>query len=122
MALTTERIPDGMTVAIENEQTTGQVTTATFRLRANSTARQGTFRLGLRGRAERVRDATLQMSITIAAPLAYVLSVSTTSLTIAKGGIARANNGDRANQLRGRRSPLPALWARAKASDTRWPT
>ncbi|MBL0171987.1 MAG: hypothetical protein IPP90_14945 [Gemmatimonadaceae bacterium] len=91
VVLTTEHVPDGMTALLENEQTTGQITTVTLRLHADSTARQGTFNMGLRGRADRLRDATLQMTIDIGSVLTYNLLITTPTVTIAKGGIGRSS-------------------------------
>ncbi|MEQ1692831.1 MAG: hypothetical protein ABMA00_16185 [Gemmatimonas sp.] len=88
--LTTERVPDGVTATLLNEQTNGQITTATLRLHVDSSASLGTVNLGLRGHASPSRDVTAQVTISIAPILAYGLSVSVPSVTIARGGIARA--------------------------------
>lgn len=78
--------PAGVTVAISNEVTSGDVTTATITVTVGAGVAPGVYSLTVTGTGSGVAAATATFGLTVtAAPAAYTLSLSTAALTIPAG-------------------------------------
>lgn len=78
--------PAGVTAAISNEVTSGQVTTATMTVTVGAAVAPGVYPLVVTGTGSGVTAATATFSLTVtAAPAAYTMSLSTAALTIPAG-------------------------------------
>src|SRR6188474_2048389 len=81
--------PAGVTAAVSNEVTSGDVTTATITVTVGAGVVPGVYPLVVTGTGSGVTAATATFSLTVtAAPAAYTLSLSAATLTIPAGASA----------------------------------
>ncbi len=96
--LTVERLPDGVTAVVDQQSTTGPVTTARVTFTISLNAQLAVFNTAVRARGDHVTEGSTDVSLNITPPLSFALSTGSPTLVIARGGssqltasIARTN-------------------------------
>ena len=77
--------PSGVSGAASNIQTSGTVTTATIAIVVGAATAPGTHSVTVRANAPGVAEATTTFTVNVTQPPSYTLTLSETTLTIARG-------------------------------------
>lgn len=82
-------LPAGVAATTRSSTTVGDVTTATLSIRAATDAAIGNYSLTVNAHANQATDAASLLVLTVIEPPDFTVATNKTTLTIARGGIAR---------------------------------